>query len=163
MSSLLKVEKHTTKSPKETQRLAARMAKKILRGTSGAVAVVLALQGNLGAGKTTFVQGFAGVLGIKEKILSPTFILMRKHIIKHKHFKHFYHIDCYRLKDEIDLKILGVEEIMEDPRTIIVIEWPERVKKILPKSATTINFKHGKNDIRFLTIKEQTGIVEPGT
>ena len=125
---------YTTKNYKETQELGKKLAKKILKQKPKSHAVVLGLSGNLGGGKTTFLQGFAKGLGIKEKILSPTFVIMKR-------FKNFYHIDCYRVKNEKDILELGWEEIINNPKNIIAVEWPEKIKSILPKNAILINFK----------------------
>ena len=129
---------YTTKNYRETQKLGQNFAREILvlsqsKGEKKS-AIVIALSGNLGGGKTTFLQGFAKGLGIKEKILSPTFVIL-------KHFKNFYHIDCYRIKNEKDMAELGLKEIMQDPKNIIAIEWPKRIEKILPKEAIFIDFK----------------------
>ena len=140
-----------TKSAKETQELGKILAKEILAQLllvrqrangvgAGKSAVVLGLQGDLGGGKTTFLQGFAKGLGIKEKILSPTFIIYRKFKILNSKFKYFYHFDCYRLKNEREILELGFKKIISDPKNIVVIEWAEKIKKVLPKSTITIKF-----------------------
>lgn len=125
---------YTTKSHKQTQKLGEDFAKKIIKQPKGNSAVVLGLSGNLGGGKTTFLQGFAKGLSIKEKILSPTFVIMKR-------FGNFYHIDCYRLKDEKDILELGLKEILNNPENIVAIEWPEKIKSILPKNTIYIEFK----------------------
>ena len=141
-----------TYSAEETQTLATELAKKILQRGARNNALVLSLSGDLGAGKTTFLQGFAKGLGIKEKILSPTFILMKRFGVKSGIFKNFYHIDCYRLKDEEDLEALNFREMVENPENIIAIEWPERIKKVLPKEVISIVFKHFKDNKRNIKI-----------
>lgn len=145
-----------TKTAKETQRVAKILAKEIIKmPVMEKGALVLILSGELGAGKTTFVQGFVAGLGIKEEVSSPTFLIMKK-IELHKHdlrlktkdlslktkFKNLYHLDCYRLKNEKDLIDLDIKEIIEDRENIILIEWPERIKKILPKDLIKINFEY---------------------
>ena len=122
-------------------------------------AVVVALRGELGAGKTTFVQGVAKGLGVKEKILSPTFVIVKSYQLKTINYKLLYHIDCYRIKDERDLLALDWEEIASDPKNIVLIEWPERVKKILPKDAISISFetlKTSKSHSRKITFSDLT-------
>lgn len=144
--------KYTTNSYKQTQKLGKDFANKILKSSPRNRAVVLGLRGNLGGGKTTFLQGFAKGLGVKEKILSPTFVIMKRFTLKNK-FKNFYHIDCYRLKNYEDVLDLGIEEIIKNPENIVAIEWPERIKKALPKEMTTINFKFidkNKREIIFI-------------
>lgn len=119
-----------TKSPRETKRLAEILAQDIKPP------IIIGLEGELGSGKTTFIQGFAKGLGIKQKILSPTFVLMKK-------FGNFYHIDCYRLNKPNELLALGFKKILRDENGIIVIEWADKVKKILPKkNYLRIKFKY---------------------
>jgi tRNA threonylcarbamoyladenosine biosynthesis protein TsaE len=130
-----------TKNEKETERLGLKIAKRILKSKKGMVAKILALYGELGAGKTTFLKGFAKGLGIKEKVLSPTFIIIKKFQVSNSKFKNFYHIDCYRIKKEKELLILGLKEIIRNPKNIVVIEWAERIKKFLPKKVLEIKFK----------------------
>lgn len=155
-----------TKTPKETQRAAKVFAKEILalKKNSKTKALVVALEGELGAGKTTFIQGFVAGFGIKEEISSPTFLIMKK-VDLHKHqikcqrsnvkcaFKNLYHLDCYRLKDEKDLIDLGVEEIFADKENIVLIEWAKKIKKILPKNAINIKFEYRGLKERSIKIK----------
>ncbi len=79
--------------------------------------------------------------GIKKKITSPTFVLVKSY--KVKSYK-VYHIDCYRVKKAKELLDLGLKEILKNPRNIVLIEWPEIIKKYLPKSAIWIKFEHGE-------------------
>jgi len=81
------MEKFQTKNEKETEKLGKEIGRKILKEKPGKIAKIIALEGDLGGGKTTFLKGFAKGLGIKEKILSPTFILFRKFNIKHPNSK----------------------------------------------------------------------------
>ena len=118
------MKKYLTTSFKQTQKIGENFAKEILKMQTKTGAVVLGLQGNLGGGKTTFLQGFAKGLGIKEKILSPTYVILKR-------FKNFYHIDCYRLKNEKDILELDFKSILSDPKNIVAIEWPEKIKKVL--------------------------------
>jgi len=126
---------------KQTKDLGKLLARTIFRErkTNNKKALVLALSGELGGGKTTFVQGFMTGAGIKKKITSPTFVLL-------KNYKLIYHIDCYRLKKAKELLDLGLREILINPKNIVLIEWPEIVKKYLPKSAIWIKFKYGKKE-----------------
>jgi len=132
---------YTTKSAKQTQNLGLLLAKKIFKIGPQKGAVVLGLKGNLGGGKTTFLQGLAKGLGVKEKILSPTFVVLKRFKLFKKQFSNFYHIDCYRLKNEKDVLELGFKKIFADSKNIVAIEWPERIKKVLPKETIFINFK----------------------
>ena len=132
---------YTTKSYKATQKIGENLAKEIFKLTQKNSAVVLALSGNLGGGKTTFLQGFASGLGIKEKILSPTFVILKHFKIANSDFDNFYHIDCYRLSSEKDISELDFAKIISDPKNIVAIEWPEKIEKALPKSLIKIDFK----------------------
>ena len=145
--------KYITTSYKKTQELGESLAKKIIKNGLYKKAVVLGLRGNLGGGKTTFLQGFAKGLGVKEKILSPTFVIQKRFKIKDLRFKNFYHIDCYRLENEKparnashsdaggDILALDFKKIISDPENIVAIEWPEKIKKVLPKNIILIKFK----------------------
>ena len=123
------MEQYLTNSEEATKNLAKKLAKK-LKG-------VIALIGELGSGKTTFVQGFAKGLGIKEKIISPTFVLIRQHKIPDTS-KTLYHIDLYRLENFMEL---GLPEILSNSDNIVLIEWAEKAKNLLPKNTTFINFR----------------------
>jgi tRNA threonylcarbamoyladenosine biosynthesis protein TsaE len=108
-------------------------------------AFVIALDGELGGGKTTFLQGFARGLGVEEKILSPTFVILKKfQLINNltiKQFNNFYHIDCYRIQNPEELIGLGFKEIVKNPENIVAVEWAERIKKTIPKDALKLKFK----------------------
>lgn len=136
------VEEYITQSTEETKKLAKTLAKKFDQG-------VFALSGELGAGKTTFVQGFAEGLGIKEKIISPTFVLIRQHHIPNSP-KTLYHIDLYRLETNTAIKSLGLEEMFDD---LVLIEWAEKGIDILPKDTIFINFEKIDDAKRKITIK----------
>ena len=129
---------------------------KMLKKT-GRRPVIIALEGNLGSGKTTFAQAFARAFGIKEKVLSPTFVLMKIYAPNSKfqipnsksktnsfRFRHLIHIDCYRLNSPRELSHLGLRNLLKDKDAIILIEWADRIKKTLPKKAIWIKFRHGK-------------------
>ena len=131
--------KHITNSVSETKKLGEVLAKKIIKKAPTKKAVIVGLEGELGAGKTTFLQGFAKGLGIKEKILSPTFILIKKFPISK--FKNFYHIDCYRIRKPKELVDLGLKEILSNPQNIVAVEWVENIKKLLPPKIISIQFK----------------------
>lgn len=135
---------YTTYSEKETRNLAGKIAKQFTRG-------VIALTGQLGTGKTIFVQGFAKELGIKEKIISPTFVLIRQHEIP-KSGKILYQIDLYRLENIKDLKHLGLEEILSNPDNVTLIEWAEKAKELLPKDTTWVSFESLDETVRKITI-----------
>jgi len=139
------------KNAKETQKFAAKFAKNISK-TKSEKAVVIGLTGELGAGKTIFAKGFAKGLGIKEIVVSPTFVLERIYRLKDKNFKLFIHVDAYRFEKAKELADLGFKDLIRDPRNIILIEWADRVKKILPKNHIEIKFEHISDNKRKITI-----------
>lgn len=122
-------------SPRKTQELAGRLAQ-LIRG-SPAKGEVLTLSGNLGSGKTTFVQGFCAALGVHEKITSPTFTLM--HIYQGDTCP-IYHFDFYRLNSTAEIAALGVEEYWEG-EGISLIEWPELAWPLLPNHPLAVRFR----------------------
>ncbi len=142
------MEKIITSSFEETQKAGVELAWKILHRKPANTAAVLALSGDLGAGKTTFLQGFAQGLGIKEIVNSPTFVIMKR-------FGNFYHLDCYRLESPEEILELGFAEIIADPKNIVAIEWPEKIKSLLPKDIIQINFIHRNSTERELQIDLQ--------
>lgn len=139
-----------TQSPQETKKIASLLARQ------ATTPLIIALRGALGSGKTTFVQGFARALGVKEKVQSPTFVLMKVYRLNQK-IKHLVHIDCYRLGSPKDLLHLGFKDLLKDKDAIILIEWAERVKNFLPRSTLWMSFAHGrKPNERLLRIYEKT-------
>ena len=104
-------------------------------------ATLVALSGELGSGKTTFVQCVARTLGVQENITSPTFVIMKKFSIFNFQFSNLYHLDAYRLERGEELAKLGLEEIVAEPRNLIFLEWPENVKNVLPKDIPKISFE----------------------
>jgi len=117
--------------------------------------LIIALTGELGSGKTTFVQGLARGLGIKKRVLSPTFILMRQYAIRYMPYANFYHVDLYRVENEKDVRGLGLSEIWSNPENIVAIEWAEKIKKILPKKRIDIRFNYLNNNQRKITISHK--------
>jgi len=142
--------KYTTTSAQQTQKLGEYFARVIARSVvtkQSKYATVLALHGNLGGGKTTFLQGFAKGLGVKEKILSPTFVIMKR-------FENFYHFDCYRINNPEDILELDWKKIISDCKNIIAVEWPEKIEKFLPKNTIFIEFNFIDTDKRDIIIYE---------
>lgn len=137
----------TSTSTKDTQQLAAAIADRFK--TKGGI---IALIGDLGAGKTTFTQGFAQALDISDKIASPTFTLMRQHQLPNSD-RTLYHLDLYRL-EEINPTELGLSELFQQKDDIILIEWAEKLGDKLPKEALIIKLIHGNADNRMIEISE---------
>lgn len=136
---------YITSSSAQTKKLGKKLAEEILKQKPEKKAFVIGLAGELGSGKTTFLQGFAKGLGIKEKILSPTFVIIKR-------FNKFYHIDCYRIKKPKELLDLGFKEIISNPKNIIAVEWADKIKKILPQNTLWLNFEFINEKKRKITI-----------
>lgn len=136
-----------TNTPKETQKVAQKLARDLVPGD------VIALYGNLGAGKTVFVQGLAKGLNIKRNITSPTFVFMRSYpFIYKKNSATFYHLDLYRGEDKADFKSLGLDEIFS-PESIVVLEWAEKIKNSLPKKRVDVIIENINEKSRRIRIK----------
>lgn len=117
-------------------------------------ALVVGMSGDLGTGKTTFVQSIAKHLDIKNKITSPTFVIIKKYKIKNlKGYKFLFHLDAYRLKNEKELLFLGWEDIIGNREHLVFVEWPENVSKIIPKYSKYIYISHFKNEYRKLKFR----------
>ncbi|OGH30826.1 MAG: tRNA (adenosine(37)-N6)-threonylcarbamoyltransferase complex ATPase subunit type 1 TsaE [Candidatus Levybacteria bacterium RIFCSPHIGHO2_02_FULL_42_12] len=105
------------------------------------------LFGELGSGKTTFVQGLAKGLRITQRIISPTFIIVRTYGM-------FYHVDLYRVQDEKDIQSLGLLEILSNPNNIVAIEWAEKMGDLLPKERWDIEFSYISDNKRKISIRK---------
>ena len=146
--------KKVSKNTKETTEIAKTFLDKILRNNKKQKgALVVALSGDLGAGKTAFTQAVAKHLGIKDKITSPTFVIMKKYSINLENYKFLFHFDAYRLKNERELFYLKWKEIINNQEHIVFIEWPENVKKAIPADAKFIYISHKENGYRNLELK----------
>jgi len=143
-----------SKNASKTKKIGELLAEEIIQiGPQKEEAFILGLIGDLGGGKTTFLQGLAKGLGIKEKVLSPTFIVMRKFNIQHAKFKNFYHFDCYRIQKTKEILELGWRELVNNSQNIIAIEWADRVFKILPKDALILEFDFIDDKTREISLK----------
>ena len=116
--------------------------------TSGAT--VLALTGDLGAGKTTLTQSIGKKLGVTENMISPTFVIMKHYRLKTSDYRLLVHIDAYRLDSSAEMKTLGFDTLIADPENLIVIEWPERIADILPADCIRISLEHLEENKRAL-------------
>lgn len=155
-----------TFSPKKTQEIAALLGQEILRSklnfprlsasNQRKPALVLALSGELGTGKTTFVQGFMKGAGIKNRIISPTFVIAKRYTLNAKYYKHIYHIDCYRIHKPNELLNIGIKEILSNPQNIVLVEWSERIRRLLPKNVVIIELKHNKKENERIVLIKQS-------
>lgn len=143
-----------SKNTEETGKIAKSFLNKILKEKGGRKgALVVCLSGDLGVGKTAFTKAVGKHLGIKDKITSPTFVIMKKYAIKIKNYKFLFHFDAYRLKNEKELLYLNWEEIINNKEHIVFIEWPENVKKVIPLNTRFIYLSHKENGHRELELK----------
>lgn len=116
-------------------------------------AIIITLAGDLGSGKTTLTQKIGQQLGIKNKIISPTFVIMKKYPLKNKKFKELIHIDTYRLEKKEDIVRLGWNEIISNSDNLVIVEWPELIKELIPKNAIEIKLIHLDEKTRGITLK----------
>jgi tRNA threonylcarbamoyladenosine biosynthesis protein TsaE len=129
-----------SKSLEDTKNIATSFLQNLKPANKGAT--VVCLSGDLGAGKTAFIKELGALLGIrKEEITSPTFVIEKIYGIAHKDFHHLIHIDAYRIEESHELVTLGWNEIVEDKKNLICIEWPDKIKDILPKETCNIEFE----------------------
>ena len=134
----------TSHSDQETIEFARKFAKSVKPGS------VLAMEGDLGAGKTTFIKGLALGLGLKRKdeVKSPTFVIM--HVYEAS--VPIYHFDLYRLDDEKDFQAIGLDEFAHDPHSICCIEWADKAKAWLPDATHRVSLRHGGPTTRMIEI-----------
>ena len=159
-----------TKNAQETIEYGELFAQKLKGGE------IIALTGNLGSGKTTFVQGLAKGLKIKDNITSPTFVILKEYTFRHailrpksnlrgrilwSKIKKLIHIDAYRIDNINDIKSVGIEDYLYRQDVIMVIEWADKIKEILPKNIININFKavvNGSNELRKISINSSSSL-----
>ncbi len=124
-------------SPDQTRAIGAHLGKVVQRGS------LLLLSGDIGAGKTTFVQGLARPLQTGDQIQSPTFTIVAEHAGTGADGKplRLYHIDLYRIEGDSDLDSIGLDEYLSDPNGVTVIEWPERGRDWMPKEYLLIDLQ----------------------
>ncbi len=118
---------------------------------------VILLQGELGAGKTTFSQFLLEAIGAEGPFTSPTFVIMKKYEVRSpaSYLKNIYHLDCYRVDGESVLD-LGWEEIVADKNNLVLVEWSEKIKNIWPEKYWLLKFEYGedRNDRKVEVIKK---------
>jgi len=118
-------------------------------------AAVICLSGDLGAGKTTFTQGLLEELGAEGPYTSPTFAIMKEYNLSNNNgeknnLKTAYHIDTYRIESK-DILELDWNEIISNPGNVVIVEWAERIRDIIPENATWINFEWISENERKIT------------
>jgi tRNA threonylcarbamoyladenosine biosynthesis protein TsaE len=113
-------------------------------------ATIIALSGDLGAGKTTFTKGIARALGVEAEITSPTFVIEKIYALSGQKWKRLVHIDAYRLNGANELPAIGWDEASRDEGSLIVLEWPERTGGALPEHTVHISFEDIGDEGRIL-------------
>ena len=134
-----------SKSPKETTKIGAALASWLIKKNKPAV---LVLSGDLGAGKTVFIKGLAKGLGVRQTVLSPSFVLLRSY--QGTTGWYLNHIDAYRLSPK-DTKIFDRKKFKE-PKTITAVEWPEKIPNFLPRTSYRIKIRHETPETRVLEL-----------
>jgi len=143
-----------SQSPKETQKIASFFMKAVLmQYNSKQNGLVISLEGPLGGGKTEFLKGIAKFLKLKEKIFSPTFLIMKSFSCKTNFFRTLWHLDCYRIKKPKEIKELDFSGIIKNPQNLIFIEWGDKIKKLLPAKHWKIKFRIEGEKKRLLEIE----------
>jgi len=139
-----------TKNEAETLNLGKDLARQFKGGE------IVALSGDLGAGKTVFTKGLAQGLGYKKVITSPTFVLMKVYSPDNPIVKNFVHVDCYRIDNEDDLYGIGFNDYLGRSDTVVAIEWAEKIRDLLKKTkgkVVNVKIKSGRKDLeRFVEI-----------
>jgi len=134
-------------SSEATKAFAGKVARQIVRlPLRKSRAQVVTLAGNLGVGKTTFIQGFAKGLGLRSRITSPTFVIMKRYVLKKGKYRNLFHLDAYRMSGMEDLLPLGITDILSEPHNIVLIEWAANVKSPLLSGAHALSFVHGTHE-----------------
>jgi tRNA threonylcarbamoyladenosine biosynthesis protein TsaE len=147
-------------SAAETRRLGEQLARSLRDGSRGPQkkqgkarkgALLLTLEGDLGAGKTTFTQGFVRGFGVRRKPSSPTFVIMRRYHLSPRQtggFRDLYHVDAYRIRKADALESLGLAAVLSDPGNLVLVEWPKNITRALAASGrvVAVRFRHGKKE-----------------
>lgn len=129
-------------SPEETISIGYEFAKELKAGD------IVGLFGNLGSGKTQFVKGICGFFNVKDKVSSPTFIIVNEYsgfYEKSENILRINHFDLYRLKNISELKEIGLESYVND-NSVCVIEWPEIADEFLRGNIMKVYLHHGENE-----------------
>ncbi|MEI8248351.1 MAG: tRNA (adenosine(37)-N6)-threonylcarbamoyltransferase complex ATPase subunit type 1 TsaE [Lentisphaerota bacterium] len=142
--NILEIENIESRSEQETEDFAAAMAETLPPGT------VIALHGDLGAGKTVFSRGFARGLGISEPVSSPTYTIIQEYPLDRGGW--FFHLDLYRIENSASALAFGVNEYLDEPAAYTMIEWPERIADILPAHTIHVHLHHRGDTLREIAV-----------
>ncbi len=150
---------YLTHTAEETRKVGLEFGSLLLPGT------LVCFRGDLGAGKTTFIQGILEACGARPPFVSPTFVLMKEYHLAaatQNGIRRIYHADAYRMETAEDFEKIGFTEWCDDPEGIVLLEWPERIEALLPKTRIdiTISLKADSDTNREIRITNQTDIHE---
>lgn len=124
-----------SKSKSQTEKLGLEFSKKLKPRD------VVCLYGELGSGKTTFVKGLARGLNVRSRVISPTFIIIRTHLVAgSEEIDNLYHVDLYRLENLKQIREVGIKDLLRDKKGVTLIEWPEKAERLLPSNRWEIFF-----------------------
>ena len=149
------MEKFTIKNLAEFEKFTKEFLEKIykIKTESGDRPVVISLVGDLGVGKTTFVQILARELGIKEVVNSPTYIILKQYQIEdNKNFKQLVHMDAYRLDSLKELEPLRFNEYLNQSDTVMCIEWADKIKEKLPADIINVSIRIVNEETREIIV-----------
>ena len=133
----------------QMQSVATRFVHGLIPRANGAT--VVALLGDLGAGKTTFMQGVAKALGVTGQVTSPTFVLEKVYKLRDQQFDHLIHIDAYRLENAHEARGLGWDELLLNRNNVVCVEWADRLGDAIPENAIVIKFQFVSDTVRQIT------------
>ena len=155
-----------TRSADQTRAFGAAMGEAI-RDAKFERAIVIALNGELGAGKTTLVNGFMRALGVSGAVRSPTYTLIEPYEFEGETAGEFvgrvvFHLDLYRLADPSELEMLAPRDLLE-PRAVLLVEWAERAGAALPHADLTLELAYLKNQTELETNTQRVIQVRPGS
>lgn len=142
---------YQTHSAEETRSLGKEIAGSIVPGT------ILCLRGDLGAGKTTFTQGLLEGFGASRPYVSPTFVIMKQYDLLSAAatgIERVYHADAYRVETK-DFETIGFAEWRDDPKGVVILEWPERVAGLIPPGAMHIAIAAKSETEREIRIRKE--------
>ena len=137
-------ERFFSRSEAETEAFGTALARKLAPGST------VLLYGDLGAGKTVFSRGFARGLGITEPVSSPTYTIVQEYELPAG--GRLYHMDLYRIADEHAALGFGVDEFLDEPGALALVEWPERISGLLPEDAIRVELSHRSESEREIRV-----------
>jgi tRNA threonylcarbamoyladenosine biosynthesis protein TsaE len=144
-----------TKSPEETEKVAEDFLNSLVTRGVGDHAAVVVLYGDLGAGKTAFTKGIGKALHVSEEITSPTFVIQKNYALSgNPVFSELVHIDAYRLANANEMKKLGWDATLGDPKKLVIVEWAQNIKDIIPQNISKVYFRFVDDTTREITLPE---------